>query len=186
MYRAVTLYIIQNQIELSDTEAVKKMLDHIKIDLIPSRQRFRIDLGGVDVTERITHLDVSSQVSEVAALSAVRKRMVHIQQEIGKNKGVVMDGRDIGTVVYPAAELKLFVTANTEIRAMRRYNELKAKNIEGSLDEIKQNLSHRDHIDSTRLDSPLRQATDAVLIDNSFMSIEEQLFLAYQFYLERI
>lgn len=178
MYRAIALYLIERDIAVENHALVKEALQHIRIDIDYPEGLFKIALNGTDVTERIKRMDVSAIVSEVATISAVRKKLVLIQQELGKTKGVVMDGRDIGTVVFPDAELKLFVTADLDTRAKRRFLELSEKGIESSMDEVRKNLEHRDHIDSTREDSPLVKATDAILIDNSLMSREEQLHLA--------
>lgn len=177
MYRAVALFYIENGISPLDIENATAALDKINIELKSNAGKFCILLNGKDVTERIIALDVSSIVSEVAVISAVRKKLVAIQKEAGQNKGVVMDGRDIGTVVFPNAELKVFVTANIEVRTERRFLELKSKNMSSSFEVVKENLIHRDHIDSSRADSPLRQADDAILIDNSYMTKDEQLFL---------
>lgn len=186
MYRAVCLYFLQNDINLSDKKQVSMALDQVNISMENNEGTFLIQLNGKDVTNRIIRLDVSSKVSEVAALSIVRRKLVEIQKQQGIHKGVVMDGRDIGTVVYPSAELKLFVTAEIEVRTQRRFIELKEKNMETPYDAVRQNLMHRDHIDSTREDSPLKQAEDAILLDNSFMNRKEQLFLCLKLAKERI
>ena len=178
MYRAVALFCIQHNIDVLDSNAVTNILDKINIDFRIIKKQFRILLNNEDVTDRIIKLDVSNIVSEVAAISEVRKKLVSIQQDIGKDKGVVMDGRDIGTVVFPDAEVKLFVTAHVDIRSKRRFIELEQKKMPASIEDIRSNLLHRDHIDSTRADSPLVQAKDALLIDNSFMDRDEQLFIA--------
>ncbi len=186
MYRAVALHLIQNDISVTDEAAILNVLDQIDITIAYPDGLFTIYLNAEDVTQRIVSLDVSSIVSEVAALSAVRSKLVQIQKSLGKNKGVVMDGRDIGTVVFPEAELKLFVTANLQVRTQRRYEELQTKGMPATLKEVEDNLQHRDHIDSTRADSPLKQASDALLLDNSYMDREEQLYLATQLAKERI
>ena len=178
MYRAVALHLIQNGIAVTDEAAVLNILDQVDITIAYPDGLFTIYLNAEDVTQRIISLDVSSIVSEVAAMSAVRTKLVQIQKSLGSNKGVVMDGRDIGTVVFPKAELKLFVTANPQVRTQRRYDELQAKGMPAPMDEVKKNLLHRDHIDSTRADSPLKQDDDALLLDNSYMDREEQLYLA--------
>ena len=131
-------------------------------------------LNGKNVEDRIRTMEVSNRVSPVAALPFVRKALVELQQEMGRAKGIVMDGRDIGTAVFPDAELKIFVTASAEIRAQRRYDELKAKGQEASFEEILTHVKERDYIDQNREVSPLRQAEDALLLDNSNMTIEEQ------------
>lgn len=187
MYRAVTLYCLENNLfteEGIDTDALQKRMPEIKItfQLNPETQRPVTYLNGVNVEDRIRTMEVSSHVSPVAALGFVREAMVHLQQEMGNTKGIVMDGRDIGTVVFPDAELKIFVTASAEIRAQRRYDELKAKGQEVSFEEILKNVKERDYIDQNRAVSPLRQAEDAILLDNSYLTIEEQKqWLAEQF-----
>lgn len=146
----------------------------ISFRLNPETQRPMTHLNGVNVEERIRTLEVSSHVSPVAALGFVREAMVMQQQEMGKAKGIVMDGRDIGTAVFPDAELKIFVTASAQIRAQRRYDELKEKGQEASYEDILHNVEERDYIDQNRKVSPLRKADDALLLDNSHLSIEEQ------------
>ena len=179
MYRAVTLYCIENDLfteESINEEKLKEDIKNIQISFLldPNTQRPQTYLNGENVEDRIRTMDVSSRVSPVAALGFVREALVKQQQEMGKGKGIVMDGRDIGTAVFPDAELKIFVTASAEIRAQRRYDELKAKGQEASFDEILNNVKERDHIDMTREVSPLRQAEDAILLDNSHLTIEEQ------------
>ena len=186
MYRSVALYYLENNISPSDKVAAVKALGDIIISIQTINNQFAIFLNGKNVTSQIISLEVSSIVSEVAAISEVRKKLVSIQKELGESKGVVMDGRDIGTVVFPDAELKLFITASIEVRTERRYLELIQKNMEEPKEKVKANLSHRDHIDSTREDSPLIQADDAILIDNSFMDQEEQLFLTLKLVEEKI
>lgn len=179
MYRAVTLYCLENGLFTEDgidTERLKKDISDIRISfrLNPETQRPMTHLNGINVEDRIRTMEVSSHVSPVAALGFVREALVKQQQEMGKAKGIVMDGRDIGTVVFPDAELKIFVTATAEIRAQRRYDELKAKGQEASYEEILTNVKERDYIDMNREVSPLRQAADAILLDNSQLTIEEQ------------
>ena len=179
MYRAVTLFCLENHLfteEGIDREALEKRMSEINISfqLNPETQRPVTYLNGANVEERIRTMEVSSHVSPVAALGFVREAMVRLQQEMGKAKGIVMDGRDIGTVVFPDAELKIFVTASAEIRAQRRYDELTAKGQEVSFEEILKNVKERDYIDQNRAVSPLRQAEDAILLDNSHLTIEEQ------------
>ena len=185
MYRAVALYYLENNIQPENKPEAIDALSRIHIELESNNNQFCIKLNGKDVTSRIVALDVSSIVSEVAAISEVRKKLVEIQKKVGENKGVVMDGRDIGTVVFPDAELKLFVTANLEVRTERRFLELEAKGMPTPRKDVMANLSHRDKIDSTRSDSPLIQAEDAILIDNSYMTKEEQLFLVEKLVNER-
>ena len=178
MYRAVTLYSMENGIftaEGIDTEKLKKQINSIRISfqLNPETGRPDTYLNGINVEKKIRTMEVSSRVSPIAALDFVREAMVAQQQEMGKAKGIVMDGRDIGTTVFPDAELKIFVTASPEIRAQRRYDELKAKG-----EDVKQ----RDYIDQNREVSPLRKADDALLLDNSHMTISQQKeWLAEQF-----
>ena len=179
MYRAVTLYCIEKELFTEKgilVEKLKKDINDIRISffLNPEDQRPMTCLNGKIVEDRIRNMEVSSRVSQVAALGFVREALVKQQQEMGKNKGIVMDGRDIGTAVFPEAELKIFVTASAEIRAQRRYDELKAKGQEASFEEILANVKERDHIDMTREVSPLRQAEDAIPLDNSHLSIEQQ------------
>lgn len=187
MYRAVTLYALENGCfgsEGIDTEKLEMAMPdiHISFQLNPETQRPVTYLNGEMVEDRIRSMEVSSHVSPIAALGFVREALVKQQQEMGKAKGIVMDGRDIGTVVFPDAELKIFVTASAEIRAQRRYDELKAKGQEASFEDILKNVKERDYIDQNREVSPLRQAKDALLLDNSHLTIEEQKqWLAEQF-----
>ena len=179
MYRAVTLYSIENGIfdgDVIDTEKLKKAIKDIQISFRPNPETGRPDtyLNGVNVENKIRSMEVSSKVSPISTLDFVREAMVAQQQAMGNEKGIVMDGRDIGTTVFPDAELKIFVTATPEIRAQRRYDELKAKGQEASFDEILENVKQRDYIDQNREVSPLRKAEDALLLDNTDLSIEEQ------------
>ena len=179
MYRAVTLYSIENGIfdgNDIDTEKLRKEIRNIRISfrLNPATGRPDTYLNGVNVENRIRTMEVSSKVSPISALNFVRTEMVAQQQAMGKEKGIVMDGRDIGTTVFPEAELKIFVTATPEIRAQRRYDELKAKGQEASFDEILENVKQRDYIDQHRDVSPLRKAEDALLLDNTNLTIEQQ------------
>ena len=179
MYRAVTLYCLDNGLftpDGIDTTQLEAAMPNIRISfqLNPETQRPMTYLNGVNVEDRIRTMEVSTRVSPVAALPFVREALVKLQQEMGKAKGIVMDGRDIGTVVFPDAELKIFVVASAEIRAQRRYDELKAKGQEASYEEILANVKERDYIDQNREVSPLRQAEDAILLDNSNLTIEEQ------------
>ncbi len=179
MYRAVTLYCIEHNLfngKEIDIEGLKRDIDGIRISFLPDTAtgRPRTQLNGMDVEDRIRTMEVSSRVSIIAAIDFVRTFLVAQQQEMGRAKGIVMDGRDIGTTVFPDAELKIFVTASAEIRAERRYKELKEKGAEADFDNILANVKERDHIDQTRSVSPLRQADDALLLDNSHMTISEQ------------
>ena len=175
MYRAVTLYFIQNNIDLNQSDAIELALKSIKIHFENINGQNTTFLNGKNVEEEIRKMYVSKLVSPVATISIVRRAMVWQQQEMSKAKGVILDGRDIGTVVFPTAELKLFVTADIATRAERRFAELQQKQIAGSLEEVKVNLAERDHIDSNREDSPLKQAKDAILLDNTNLNREEQL-----------
>ena len=187
MYRAVTLYSIENGIFVGDhidTERLESQIGniHICFQLNPETGRPDTYLNGENVENKIRTMEVSSHVSPIAALGFVREAMVAQQQKMGEAKGIVMDGRDIGTTVFPNAELKIFVTASPEIRAQRRYDELKAKGQEVSFNEILENVKQRDHIDQNREVSPLRKADDALLLDNSHMTISQQKeWLAEQF-----
>ncbi len=187
MYRAVTLYCLRHGLfrggEL-DAGRLKAALPGLDISFRPEpgTGKPRTYLDGELVEDDIRTLSVSSKVSAVAALGFVREAMVGLQRRMGRGKGVVMDGRDIGTTVFPDAELKIFVTASPEIRARRRYDELQAKGEKGSYEEILENVKERDRIDTTRAVSPLRKAGDAIELDNSLMTIPEQKeWLAAQF-----
>lgn len=181
MYRSVTLYALRNGLFTDkgiDEEALREHIDRGDVNI---SFRFNAETGRPDtylngelVEHDIRTMEVSSRVSPIAALPFVRTAMVAQQQQMGKDKGVVMDGRDIGTVVFPDAELKIFVTASAEVRARRRYDELKGKGMEADFADILHNVEERDYIDSHREVSPLRQASDAILLDNSQMTIAEQ------------
>lgn len=180
MYRSVTLYAMHHGMfgadNSIDTAALEKAMPQIKISFRLNVETGRPDtyLNGQLVEKDIRTMEVSSRVSPIAALPFVRKALVEQQQAMGKEKGIVMDGRDIGTVVFPDAELKVFVTASAEVRAQRRFNELKAKGMPADLQNILKNVQERDYIDSHREVSPLRKADDAVELDNSNMTIAEQ------------
>lgn len=179
MYRAVTLFAMRhNLISNGQVDAAKLQEEmgniHISLRLNPETQRPDTYLNGECVEREIRTMEVSRHVSLIAALPFVRSAMVEMQREMGKEKGVVMDGRDIGTVVFPHAELKIFVTASAEVRTQRRYDELTAKGEKCNYEEILENVKERDHIDSTRETSPLRQAEDAIVLDNTHMTIPEQ------------
>ena len=179
MYRAVTLYSIENGLfngKEVDTARLKELIGQISITFQLDEQtgRPRTQLNGKDVEDRIRTMEVSSRVSIIAAIDFVREYLVTQQQEMGKAKGIVMDGRDIGTTVFPDAELKIFVTASPEIRAERRYKELQEKGEKADFDEILATVKERDHIDQTRAVSPLRRADDAILLDNSHLTLAEQ------------
>jgi cytidylate kinase len=179
MYRAVTLYAIQHGMVGADgtvdTAALVNALPHIAIDFgIGADGTQHTLLNGVDVEQAIRTLEVSSHVSTVAAVPQIRHALVAMQQAFGVSRGIVMDGRDIGTTVFPDAEVKIFVNASAETRARRRYDELTAKGDKVSYEDILDNIRHRDHIDETREESPLRRAADAIDIDNSAMTRDEQ------------
>ncbi len=180
MYRAVTLYCLRNQIVVNtivNIELLKANLDKIKVyfKTNPANQHNDIWLNGENVEDEIRLLEVSQNVSPVAAVAEVRKLLVSLQQEMGRSKGIVMDGRDIGTVVFPDAELKIFMTAYPDVRARRRFDELTGKGEKVSYEEILANILERDRYDETRVQSPLRKAADAIILDNSLMTREEQL-----------
>lgn len=180
MYRAVTLYALRNQLIKEDgsvdAEGLRQQMSQINITFKFNPETGRPDtyLNGELVEQLIRSLEVSNHVSPVATLDFVRKEMVAQQQRMGKEKGIVMDGRDIGTTVFPQAELKIFVTASAEVRAQRRFDELQAKGMPADYEDILRNVQERDYIDSHREVSPLRQAEDAVVLDNSHMTISEQ------------
>lgn len=180
MYRSVTLFAMRNGMFNADgsikTEELKQRMDEINISFRLNSETGRPDtyLNGELVEKEIRTMEVSSHVSPIAALPFVREALVAQQQAMGKEKGIIMDGRDIGTVVFPDAELKIFVTASAEVRAQRRYDELKAKGMPADFDDILKNVKERDYIDSHREVSPLRKADDAIELDNSNMTIAEQ------------
>ncbi len=191
MYRSVTLYALRHNMFSADgsinTEILKEQLPQIVITFQLNAETGRPDtyLNGECVEQLIRSLEVSSHVSPIAALPFVREAMVAQQQQMGQGGGVVMDGRDIGTVVFPDAELKVFVTASAEVRAQRRYDELQQKGMPADYDDILKNVQERDYIDSHREVGPLRQAPDALLLDNSHMTIAEQNEWLMQRFLER-
>ena len=188
MYRAVTLYFLRNHIDWSNIEAVKEALKEIIIELEfnPKSESSETHLNGENVEYVIRDLVVAEKVSEVAAIKEVRDFAVKQQKALGKNKGIVMDGRDIGTVVFPHAELKIFMTADNAIRVERRFKELYEKNPNITIEEIKTNLEMRDYIDSHREVSPLRQAKDALVLDNSQLTMKQQLDIALKWAKERM
>jgi cytidylate kinase len=180
MYRAVTLYFLRRGVDLSSSEQVQKALSEIELGFVfnPARGASDIVLNGENVEPLIREMQVAEQVSKVAALASVRKFAVQQQQRMGAAKGIVMDGRDIGTVVFPGAELKIFMTADKETRVQRRYLELSAKDPAISIEAVRENLERRDHLDATREESPLRQAHDAKVLDNTSLTPTEQLHIA--------
>ncbi len=191
MYRAITLFALRNAIDVSTEDgrsALISQLDEVQIEF-----QFDTDsktsstyLNGELVEEEIRGIEVSQDVSAVSAIKEVRTKMVLMQRAIGRQKGVVMDGRDIGTVVFPEAELKIFVKADPEIRVQRRYREMLQKGLAVDIAIVRKNLEERDHLDTTREESPLRKADDAMVLDNSKLNREEQLQLALGWAHERI
>jgi len=181
MYRAVTLAAMEaglfKKTDAPAVDRIEEVLGHVQLKLKhnPDRQRTEIFLNGRMVEDLIRSMEVSGHVSYIAAISAVRRKMVEYQRMLGDEKGVVMDGRDIGTVVFPDAAIKIFLTASLEVRAGRRYRELIEKGMAADFDEVQKNLEKRDQIDSNRADSPLKQADDAILLDNSEMTLEQQM-----------
>ena len=181
MYRCVTLACMRaglfDRDEEPSMDEVMKVLETVDLDLQFSRERQRTEifLNGEMVEDVIRSLEVSAHVSFIAAISGVRRKMVEYQRKLGKGGGVVMDGRDIGTVVFPGAGMKIFLTASEEVRARRRYKELIEKNMPADFEKVLANIRKRDHIDSTRKDSPLKQAKDALLLDNSEMTVDGQM-----------
>ncbi len=192
MYRAVTLYALRNKLIKGEKVDEKALKEHLKrgdiaITFRPTKEGKSVTvLNGRNVERYIRSMRVSNVVSIIAAIGFVRKAMVRQQQAMGKDKGLVMDGRDIGTVVFPDAEMKVFATATAEVRAQRRFDELRGKgDTTTTFEEVLANVNERDRIDSTRKESPLRQADDAMVLDNSNMTIEEQNEWLYRLYLER-
>ena len=188
MYRAVALFFLRAGIDFDNTLDIAAALNKITLQFKynPATLQSDMYLNEENVEQEIREMRVSQKVSEVAAIALVRDFAVAQQQAMGVSKGIVMDGRDIGTVVFPKAELKIFVTASPDIRVQRRFLELSAKNSAITVEEISENLQHRDLIDTTREHSPLKQADDALVLDNSNMSREAQLDIALQWAQERI
>lgn len=188
MYRAVALYFLRNNISFNDASAISAALNTINLNFSYNAETLKSDmiLNNENVEVEIREMAVSEKVSEVAAIGAVRDFAVAQQQAMGKKKGIVMDGRDIGTVVFPDAALKIFVTADPSIRVQRRFLELQLTNPAITREEIAANLQHRDLLDTTRERSPLKQAVDAKVLDNSHMNREEQFELALNWALEKI
>lgn len=191
MYRSVTLFALRNGLIDSegriDEDGLRARMSDVNISFVFNKETGRPDtyLNGECVERDIRTIEVSNHVSPIATLGFVREQLVAQQQQMGKMKGVVMDGRDIGTAVFPDAELKIFVTADAKVRAQRRYDELKAKGMEADFDEILKNVEERDYIDSHREIAPLRRADDAIELDNSYMTIDEQNEWIYNKYIER-
>ena len=180
MYRAVTLFCLEQGFisdDHIDIQGLENRLDDIRIDFRFNNTLMKSEtfLNGKNVEEKIRDLEVSRFVSPVSRIGTIRVKMVALQRELAANRSVVMDGRDIGSVVFPKADIKIFLTANEEIRAKRRYDELKQKGVEITLQDVEQNITDRDHQDSTREISPLVQPLDAQVLDNSFMSVDDQM-----------
>ena len=191
MYRAVTLYALENDaVEdgVVDATKVEALLPQVEIAFRfnPERGASDVYVNGVEVEQKIRTIEVSNLVSKISSIGAVREKLVSLQQQMGQARGVVMDGRDIGTVVFPDAELKIYMTADAEVRAKRRYDELTAKGDNVTMEEILENVISRDHADMNREISPLRQAEDAIVLDNSYMSVEEQMAWFMERYEEAI
>ena len=184
MYRAVTLYLLENKISFDDLPRIEQALHDMHITFKRNRRNGRNELclDGQVREDEIRQMYISNNVSEVSVIPAVRHAMVRQQQRMGRKRGIVMDGRDIGTTVFPDAEVKVFMTADTRTRALRRQEELAEKGEQVELDAIIENLTKRDYIDSTRAESPLRRAADAVLLDTTHITIDEQV----DFVLERV
>lgn len=177
MYRAVTLYFLEHYVNLTNPRQVQKSLDEIEVEFERNQDtnNSQMFLNGINVSQQIRSMEVSENVSEISSLAPVRDKMVAQQRKIGKRKGVVMDGRDIGTVVFPNAELKIFMTADLEVRAARRQEELLESGELINLDTIMENLQKRDQLDTTRAISPLKRAQDAFLIDTTHLTFSEQV-----------
>ncbi len=190
MYRAVTLYGIRNQLIFKENFSSESLIDalpSISLKFVKNDEgKAEIFLNGENVEKQIRTLEVSELVSPVAAISEVRKKLVEQQRAMDNGQGIVMDGRDIATVVFPNAQLKIFMTASPEVRAQRRYDELVARGDEITYEEVFQNVTNRDEIDSTREDSPLRKAEGAIVIDNSEMNIDDQFHVLLQLAQDRI
>lgn len=182
MYRAVTYYFLNKNVDPEDTDQVKEALQniHLNFSYDPKTGKQITHLNGEAVEKAIRQSTISNYVSQVSAIKEVRQKLVEQQQKLGREKGIVMDGRDIGTVVFPDAELKIFLTASEEVRLERRYEELEQKGQSLTKAEIEKNLAERDYIDTTREESPLQQASDAIVLDNSQMTIKEQACWVYE------
>ncbi|WP_345947834.1 (d)CMP kinase [Mucilaginibacter sp. PAMB04274] len=180
MYRAVTLYFLRNHVNIADAEQVTAALQNIHLNFHSRDYQTHITLNGEEVSDEIRLMPVSENVSPVSAIREVRKEMVAQQQRMGKSKNIVMDGRDIGTAVFPNAQVKLFMTADPKVRAERRYRELLPNNPDITLEEVFENIAHRDYSDTTRKESPLMRAKDAVILDNTNITPDEQLAFALE------
>ncbi|GAB2975950.1 (d)CMP kinase [Mucilaginibacter puniceus] len=178
MYRAVALYFLRNNIDLNNPGQISQALENIHLNFHSRDYETHITLNDEEVSDEIRLMPVSESVSTVSAIHDVRVEMVKQQQRMGRSKNIVMDGRDIGTVVFPDAQVKIFMTADPKIRAERRYKELAHKNPDISLEEVFENLAHRDYQDTTRKESPLMRADDAIILDNTDLTPDEQLEFA--------
>jgi cytidylate kinase len=181
MYRAVTLYFLRNNIALDDHDAIVEALNNIDLNFHSRDYQSHITLNDEEVSEEIRQMPVSELVSDVSAIKEVRVEMVRQQQKMGKSKNIIMDGRDIGTVVFPDADLKLFMTADPKVRAERRFKELMLKGEDVTMEEIFENIAHRDYLDTTREESPLVRAEDAIILDNTTMDQTEQLVFVMEY-----
>lgn len=182
MYRAVALYFIRNNVDLNDHEKIAKALQNIHLNFHSRDYQTHITLNDEEVSDEIRQMPVSEKVSTIAAIHEVRVEMVKQQQRMGRSKNIIMDGRDIGTAVFPNAQVKIFMTADPKIRAERRYKELLPSNPDITLEEIFENIAHRDYQDTTRKESPLIRAEDAIILDNTDLTPEQQL----QFALDKV
>ncbi len=178
MYRAVTLYFLRNQVNLKDEQQVALALEDVHLNFHSRDYETHITLNDEEVSDEIRLMPVSENVSAVSAIKLVRTEMVKQQQRMGQSENIVMDGRDIGTMVFPVAQLKIFMTADPKVRAERRHKELLPKNPEITLEEVFENLAHRDYADTTRVESPLIRAEDAIILDNTNLTPEQQLQFA--------
>lgn len=169
MYRMVALYILENNIDFSNLDEVKTALNNIKLDIVENS----FFLNGIDVSSKIRTPEVTKLVSPVSAIKCIREKLVELQREISNGKNVILDGRDIGTVVFPNANLKIFLIASPEVRAERRVKDYLSKGIQESYEKVLKDIVERDHIDSTRKESPLKKASDAIELDTSYLNIEE-------------
>lgn len=188
MYRAVTLYFLRNHIDWTDKKEVREALENINLEFVYNQisNKSEIHLNGENVEYVIRDLVVAEKVSDIAAIKEIREFAVKQQQKLGKQKGIIMDGRDIGTVVFPKAELKIFMTADNAVRVERRFKELYEKNPNITIDEVKVNLEMRDYVDSHREISPLKKAKDALVLDNTNLTEEQQLQKALSWVKEKI
>ncbi|SOD11209.1 (d)CMP kinase [Pedobacter xixiisoli] len=181
MYRAITLYFLRNNVDLENHDAIVDALQHIELNFHAKDYESHITLNGEEVSDEIRLMPVSEAVSPVSAIKEVRTEMVKQQQRMGKSKNIVMDGRDIGTAVFPDAQVKFFMTADPKIRAERRYNEMLSKGDTSiTLEEVFENIAHRDYADTTRVESPLTRAEDAIILDNTEITEAEQLAFALE------